>query len=135
MSRETPFLGRGWAFPPEFSAGGRNLATVSGVEDIRQSLEILFGTRLGERIMREDYGCSLDEFQFEEINSETLNRLERMIKEAVLYHEIRIELENLKFDLEREREGVLLIELDFTVPSSNSRYNMVYPFYLNEGQR
>jgi uncharacterized protein len=134
MSRATPFLGQGWAFPPEFSPGGGNVAMVADIEDIKQSLEILFGTRLNERIMQEDYGCGLDEFMFEETSSEMLNRLEYIIKEAVLYHEIRIELNNLQINLAREREGMLLIELNFTVPSSNSRYNMVYPFYLNEGQ-
>lgn len=134
MSNGTPFLGQGWAFPPEFGAGGRDVATAADVEDIRQSLEILFGTRLNERIMQEDYGCNLDEFMFEETSSGMLNRLEYVIKEAVLYHEARIELNNLQFDLDREREGRLLIQLDFTVPASNSRYNMVYPFYLNEGE-
>jgi phage baseplate assembly protein W len=134
MSNAAPFLGQGWAFPPEFTSGGRDVAMAADVEDIRQSLEILFGTRLHERIMQEDYGCNLNEFVFEETSSETLNRLEYMIKEAVLYHEVRIELNNLQISLEREREGVLLIQLDFTVPSSNSRYNMVYPFYLNEGE-
>ncbi|MGC2237435.1 MAG: GPW/gp25 family protein [Pyrinomonadaceae bacterium] len=134
MSNATPFLGQGWAFPPEFTSGGYDAVMAADIEDIKQSLEILFGTRLNERIMQEDYGCNLDEFMFEETSSETLNRLEYIIKEAVLYHEVRIDLNNLQFDLEREKEGVLLIQLDFTVPASNSRYNMVYPFYLNEGE-
>lgn len=134
MSNATPFLGQGWAFPPEFTSGGCDVVLAADIEDIKQSLEILFGTRLNERIMREDYGCNLDEFMFEETSSETLNRLEYMIKEAILYHEVRIELNNLQFDLEKEREGVLLIQLDFSIPASNSRYNMVYPFYLNEGE-
>jgi phage baseplate assembly protein W len=134
MSNATPFLGQGWAFPPEFTSGGRDVAMAADIEEIRQSLEILFGTRLNERIMQEDYGCNLDEFMFEETSSGTLNRIEYMIKEAVLYHEVRIELNNLQLNLDGEREGVLLIQLDFTVPASNSRYNMVYPFYLNEGE-
>lgn len=134
MDNAAPFLGQGWAFPPEFTSGGSDVAMVADIEDIKQSLEILFGTRLNERIMQEDYGCNLDEFMFEETSSETLNRLEYIIKEAILYHEVRIEMNNLQFNLDREREGLLLIQLDFTVPSSNSRYNMVYPFYLNEGE-
>ena len=124
MSDATPFLGQGWAFPPEFTSGGRDVAMAAGVEDIKQSLEILFSTRLNERIMQEDYGSSLDEFMFEETSSETLNRLEYMIKDAILYHEVRIELNSLEFDLDRETEGMLLIQLDFTVPASNS-YRMI----------
>jgi phage baseplate assembly protein W len=134
MSDATSFLGQGWAFPPEFTSGGRDVVMAADVEDIKQSLEILFRTRLNERIMQEDYGCSLDEFMFEETGSETLNRMEYMIKDAILYHEARIELNSLQFDLDRATEGLLLIQLDFTVPASNSRYNMVYPFYLQEGE-
>jgi phage baseplate assembly protein W len=134
MSNATPFLGQGWAFPPEFTSGGRDVAMAADIEDIRQSLEILFGTRLHERIMQEDYGCNLDEFIFQELSGETLNRLEYMIKEAVLYHEVRIELNDLQINPDPDSPGLLLIELDFTVPASNSRYNLVYPFYLNEGE-
>ena len=33
---------------------------------------------------------------------------------------------------QRADEGVLLIAIDYTVRATNSRYNMVYPFYLAE---
>lgn len=127
-----PFLGAGWQFPPEFSPGGADVAMASGIEDIVQSLEILLGTRLGERIMAEDFGSSLDEFLFEEIRPSVINEIREMITEAVLYHEARIELNQVDIDQSRAGEGLLQIRLDFTVVSSNSRFNMVYPFYINE---
>ena len=133
MNDTVSFLGTGWAFPPEFSAGGRDVAMSADIEDIQQSLEILFGTRLGERIMQEDYGSSLSDFQFEEISAAVLNRMQTMITEAVLFHEPRIELHQITIDRDGEREGLLLISLDFSVPATNSRFNMVYPFYLMEG--
>ena len=133
MNDTVSFLGTGWAFPPEFSAGGRDVAMSADIEDIQQSLEILFGTRLGERIMQEDYGSSLSDFQFEEISAAELNRMQTMITEAVLFHEPRIELHQITIDRDGEREGLLLISLDFSVPATNSRFNMVYPFYLMEG--
>lgn len=128
----TPFLGSGWQFPPAFTPGGADVVMVSGVEDIVQSLQILFGTNLGERIMAEDYGSSLDEFLFEEISPGIINEIREMITEAVLFHEARIELNKLDIDQSRVGEGLLLIRLDFTVVASNSRFNMVYPFYINE---
>lgn len=132
MTETAPFLGRGWAFPPSFGNGGKELALVADVEDILQSLEILFGTRLGERIMQEEYGSSLEAYQFEEITSGVLNSLRAMIEDAVLYHEPRIRIEQVDVQIAPDQDGLLLIELDFTVPSSNSRYNMVYPFYITE---
>lgn len=53
----TSFLGTGWSFPPEFAAGGAEVAMVSEVEDVHQSLAILFATRPGERAMQESFGC------------------------------------------------------------------------------
>ena len=52
MTGDASFLGRGWSFPPEFGPGGAEVAMVAGEEDIAQSLSILFGTALGERVMR-----------------------------------------------------------------------------------
>ncbi|MCB0594632.1 MAG: GPW/gp25 family protein [Lewinellaceae bacterium] len=127
-----PFLGSGWQFPPEFSPGGADVAMASGIEDIVQSLEILLGTHLGERIMAEDYGSSLDEYLFEEIRPSVINEIREMITEAVLYYEARIELNQVDIDQSRAGEGLLQIRLDFTVVASNSRFNMVYPFYINE---
>lgn len=129
---QSPFLGTGWQFPPEFARGGAEVEMVFGIEDITQSLEILLGTSLGERIMAEDYGSNLDEYLFEELRPSVLHEMRAMISEAILFHEARIELNQLDFDLSREAEGILQIQLDFSVVSSNSRYNMVYPFYLNE---
>lgn len=133
MEASASFLGKGWSFPPAFSFGGKELSMSSEIEDIQQSLEILFGTRIGERIMQEDFGSSLSDYQFEEISPAVLNRIERMIKEAVLYYEARIKLNAVDFNRDQEQAGILFIHLDFEVPESNSRYNMVYPFYLVEG--
>lgn len=134
MSAEAPqsFLGTGWAFPPAFSAGGAEVATVSGPDDVHQSLAILFATRAGERPMQERFGCSLDEAMFEEIDPALVNRLTTMIHDAVLTFETRIRLLNVDISQDPDEAGVLIIQLDYTILETNSRYNMVFPFYLNE---
>ncbi len=132
MINDNSFIGRGWSFPPEFTKGGRELLMVSEVEEIKQSLEILFGTILGERIMQEDYGCNLMNYVFEEMSSRVIHRLQHMIKDAVLNHEARIKVNQVEVNIDQGEVGMLLINLDFTIPSSNSRYNLVYPFYLTE---
>lgn len=126
------FLGTGWSFPPSFTAGGGNVEMVSGVADIHQSLQILLGTRLGERVMQEQYGCDLDSVLFEEIDQGLVNKITNLVSDAILYYEPRIKLMNLDVSASPTDPGLLLIQLDYTVLGTNSRYNMVYPFYLEE---
>jgi len=132
MAASNPFLGRGWGFPPTFSAGGGSVLTVSGVEDIEQSLALLLSTRRGERVMQDTYGCELSEFLFAEISTGLMGQVSDLIGDAILNHEPRILLNGVDVSDERSGDGVLLISIDYTVRATNSRYNMVYPFYLNE---
>ncbi len=132
MATESPFLGTGWSFPPTFGRGGAEVAMVSGVEDIQQSLHILLSTRLGERVMQDEFGCALDSVVFEEIDQGLMNTLNRSISDAILYHEPRITLDQIDVNESVEQPGLLLISLAYTVRSTNSRFNMVYPFYINE---
>ena len=75
MAEDASFLGTGWSFPPTFGAGGADVETVSGHEDIEQSLAILLATRRGERIMQDEFGCDLGEFLFAEISQRTVGRI------------------------------------------------------------
>lgn len=105
---------------------------VSGNEDIQQSLTILLSTRLGERVMQEDYGCDLAEMLFEEVDQAFINSLTTLVTDAILYYEPRINVDRLDVSDDDIEEGRLLISIDYTVSATNSRYNMVYPFYLKE---
>ena len=105
---------------------------ISGPEDIHQSLQILFATQLGERVMQDEFGCDLNGFLFEEISQGLVNSLTAVISDAILYHEPRITMDKLEIDRSASEPGLLLISIHYTVKSTNSRYNMVYPFYLNE---
>lgn len=132
--REQPasFLGTGWSFPPTFTAGGAEVAMVSDVEDIHQSLEILLATRSGERPMQDVFGCNLDDALFEEVDQALVNRLKSLISDAVLRHETRIALSKIDVTQNDADPGALQIRLDYEVLGTNSRFNMVFPFYLNE---
>jgi phage baseplate assembly protein W len=132
MPEDNSFLGAGWSFPPAFAAGGGDVRIVSGAEDIEQSLAILLSTRQGERVMQDDFGCELSEFLFGEISQGLIGRVRSLIADAILHHEPRISLNGIEVSESRAREGLLLIGIDYTIRATNSRYNMVYPFYLNE---
>lgn len=124
------FLGRGWSFPPVITEGGVKMSAYE--EDIKQSLWVLFSTSPGERVNRYDYGCPLRRYAFEPIGAETTLQMRNDITRAILLYEPRILLEDVSFE-EHILEGKLLISLTYTVIRTNSRNNMVYPFYLNEG--
>ena len=100
--------------------------------DIESSLQILLSTKLGERIMQPTYGCNLDEMVFESMNLTMLTYMRDLIENAILYHEPRIELEKVDIDTSNQNEGMLLIILYYVVRTTNSRYNYVYPYYINE---
>ncbi len=132
MSADTTFLGRGWSFPPSFSKGGASVEMVSGSEDIEQSLRIILGTALGERVMHEPFGCDLQRFLFEEVDQGLINKLQRLISDAVLEFEPRIKLEKVDIREEDALAGRLSIRLVYVVHATNSRFNMVFPYYLME---
>ena len=132
MQPEKPFLGTGWHFPPAFAKGGKDVLMVSDAEDIQQSLRILFSTQLGERVLQDTFGCDLNSFVFEEIDQSLINNMERMISDAILYHEPRIILDRLMISESPDQSGLLLINMDYTISGTNTRYNMVYPYYINE---
>ena len=132
MVNDSSFLGTGWSFPPTFTEGGADVVTVSDAEDIHQSLQILFATTPGERVMQDDYGCDLGRYLFEEIDRSLINSLTALVSDAILFHEPRVTLNNLQISDEEADGGLLLIHIDYTIRSTNSRFNMVYPFYLSE---
>jgi uncharacterized protein len=132
MPDDQSFMGTGWNFPPSFTKGGAGVVTVSGVEDIHQSLQILLSTQLGERVMQDEFGCDLHYVLFEEIDQSLINTLTSLVSDAILYFEPRISMDNLDISESQTQQGLLLISIDYTVRSTNSRFNMVYPFYINE---
>ncbi len=127
------FMGQGWGFPPAFNSKSKEVELVSEEEDIQQSLAILLSTRPGERIMRPKYGCNLDIILFEPLSTTLITRVSDQIKTSILFYEPRIDLKKVEINTENSNEGVIFIKITYTVRSTNSRFNFVYPFYLEEG--
>jgi uncharacterized protein len=127
------FLGKGWSFPPSFDLASGSVRMVKDELDIEQSLSILMATSIGERILRSDYGCGIHNISFENITTTLLTKIKRVIEKAILKYEPRIELKEVYFSKTKTLEGVLYIEIEYVVRSTNSRMNFVYPFYIKEG--
>ena len=133
MEETKSFLGRGWSFPPEFNKGTQAVKMLEDEADIESSLEILLSTRLGERIMVPKYGCNLDELLFKPLNLTVKTYVIDLIKTAILYYEPRIDVTKIEIDPSDELNGVLLINIEYIIRTTNSRKNMVYPYYKEEG--
>ena len=129
---EEQFLGKGWAFPLVFENQGRSVRMAEAENDIRQSLNILLSTELGERVMRPAFGWKRDALLFEPLSTTFASYLKREIETAILFFESRIELNKVTFELPPNREGLIEIRLDYTIRVTNTRSNLVYPFYLDE---
>lgn len=153
------FLGTGWAFPITFirncgssattqtpcegdednpgdfagsSTVGDTVKTQSEVKLIEQSLTILLSTKPGERVMRPDYGCALDDILFEPANTSLLTYIKDTISKSILYYEPRVQVRSIDILTDQIVEGRVLVELDLIVRSTNSRYNYVFDFYQRE---
>ena len=130
---EQTFKGTGWSFPPTFDKNAGGVEMVSGNEDIQQSLQILLSTALTERVMQPAYGCNLQTMLFESMNTTTQTFIKDLVETAILYHEPRIKLKEIKMDTTNLVEGLINIDIHYAIKSTNSRFNMVYPFYFKEG--
>lgn len=140
---EKAFLGRGWSYPPTFvktpvfregtSEEVGKIQMSAAEQDIRESLLVLFDTLPGERIMEPAFGCNLREMLFEPIDTTFIAYIEDLIATAVLLHEPRISLNRISIDPADDGAGRVDIRLDYSVRSTNSRSNFVYPFYKKEG--
>jgi len=126
------FLGTGWGFPPTFSNKTLQVEMLSDEADIHSSLEILLSTRQGERVMLPGYGCNLDEMLFQPLTTTFKTYMKDLINTAILYYEPRISVNKIDIDDTGELEGRIIISIDYSVRSTNSRFNFVYPFYKNE---
>jgi phage baseplate assembly protein W len=127
------FLGTGWGFPIRFTGPSRAVRMVSEEEDIRESLRILFSTRPGERVMQPTYGCTLHALVFEVLNERAFSEIREAVERAILFFEPRIRLDEVSLGTEQVYEGILVLRVDYTIRTTNTRSNVVYPFYFREG--
>jgi hypothetical protein len=128
------FLGRGWSFPPTFSTHeATGVKMVENEIDIKQSLEILFNTSLGERVMLPEYGCELNRYLFDSISTSKIHFLRELIRSAILKYEPRITVNDILIDSKDYLDGIMSIHVAYTIQSTNTRFNIVFPYYKVEG--
>lgn len=126
------FLGRGWKYPVTFKQSHNTVVLSQYEQDIRESLNILLSTERGERVMRPDYGTNIRALLFEPLDVSTATLVGEEIKKAILLNEPRVFVDSVEA-IQEELNGYLEVKIDYTIIATNTRSNLVFPFYLNEG--
>ncbi len=129
--RSMTVLGCGWAFPVARADDGSDFAICADEAIVRQSIALILSTRKGERVMRPDFGCDLDRLLFAPNTGATQARAAFEVREALEAWEPRIDLLQVSARADPVHAERLLIDIDYRVLSTDNRYNLVYPFYLD----
>jgi len=125
------FLGIGWSFPPTFRRETDGVEMLVEEADVRSSIEIILKTLNGERVMLPTFGANLQPYAFEPMNPATVALIEKIVREALVLNEPRIIVDDLVTTV-NQAEGRLEISIPYTIITTNTRYNYVFPFYMNE---
>jgi uncharacterized protein len=131
--QKVAFQGTGWKFPPSFDPYTRDTVMTSGEKSILTSLQILMSTSMGERLMQPLYGTDLHPYFFKNGDLGTVTKIQTLIEDAIIQYEPRISTNGVSVDIGRLNERILSVAIDYTVRRTNSRNNIVFPFYLQEG--
>jgi uncharacterized protein len=125
------FLGIGWGFPPTFRREWYGVEMLSGEEDVHSSIHIILSTITGERVMLPTFGCNLQPYMFEPMIPVNIAMVKKIVFEALVFHEPRIIVGDITETLD-QLHGKLELTIPYTIITTNTRYNYVFPFYMKE---
>jgi phage baseplate assembly protein W len=131
MNESDKIIGRGWAFPPQFKADTNETVMAEGVDDINQSLYILFTTEIGERVMQPNYGSAMKSMIFESINEHFKSYMRLVLTRSIALYEARIKPISIDFSEDEALDGRYLMHLNYFVLATMQKNSFVFPFYLN----
>ncbi len=125
-------LGTGWKFPVRINGrGGFSLS--GGEQDVAEAIWIILTTRRGERIMRPEFGCGLNDYVFAPNNAATRGAIAYQVQQGLTQWEPRIDLMDVRVEADPDRPNLLHISIDYRIRANNALHNLVYPFFLQEG--
>lgn len=131
------FLGTGWRYRlgPDTGLGvgleGERVAEVSEEAAVRQSIWLILSTAPGERVARPDFGCSIHDLVFGLGGAKLTGDVVNAVESALSRWEPRIDVLHVEARPAPGEETVLLVDVHYAIRATNSRFNLVYPFYLS----
>jgi phage baseplate assembly protein W len=127
------FLGRGFKFPFSVDPQTGKIAMVEYEEDIREAIEIILKTNIGERVMLPEFGSRAKDFVFSVNRLESIASFEAEILNALEKYEPRIKDVVVEVRNDDGDKSVVIVNIQYVVRTTNNLFNMVYPFYILEG--
>jgi Bacteriophage baseplate protein W len=131
--RQPDFVGAGWAFPLRINGRG-GIELSRGATDVEEAMRIILSTPTGERRMRPQFGCGVQDLAFATNDPTTHGQIVRDVREALELWEPRIAVLDVRADLDPEEPSQVRVEVDYLLRANNERRNLVYPFYLIPGE-
>lgn len=128
---EDRFLGTGMKFPPQINPTTGRFTSVSGAESIKESVYLILMTQRSERFMRPEFGSNILGYVFSQADATIMNLMADEIASDLMRNEPRIADVNVIMD-EHSKPGCLFVNVEYTIRDSNTKENMVFPFYLGE---
>ncbi|MBD2341678.1 GPW/gp25 family protein [Calothrix sp. FACHB-156] len=126
---KSDFLGVGWTFPVQLDESGQ-IQTAAYDEAVRQSIWMILSTAPGERLMRPDFGCGIHNLVFAPNNAGTIGQVVSDVRQALIEWEPRIDVLDVDVIPDATQPTLLLVQINYQVRTTNNRFNLVYPFYL-----
>jgi phage baseplate assembly protein W len=128
------FIGKGWRFP--ILPGPTGALDYSEAEDnVEHSLRVLLLTRVGERLMRGDFGSRLGDLVFQPGSQQNLRAIEREITATIRKWEPRVEVLDVAAEADADDPTHVTVSLSYRVRRTNTRESLVFPFYLLRGDK
>ncbi len=123
------FVGAGWSYPLGTDATG-GVALVNRDREIEQAIRLILGTAVGERPMRPEFGCRIHDHVFDTATSATAGQIAYDVREALNRWEPRIDVSDVNVSFEGMEQGVLYVDVSYSIRSLNDPRNLVFPFYV-----
>jgi phage baseplate assembly protein W len=127
--RDNSFVGTGWGWPVETDPTGA-IAMVSGPDEIEQAMYLILATAPGERPMRPEFGCRLQEYVFAPADAGTAALIAAEVRASLLRWEPRVTVEDVLVTADADEPSTLWIDVHYTIRSTYDRRNLVFPFYV-----
>ena len=123
------FIGAGWNFPLSVDATSR-VALATQARDIEQAIEIILRTSPGERPMRPEFGCRVQDHLFSPTNATTAAAIASDVRAALDRWEPRIDVADVRVGFDQAELGTFYIDVVYVIRGDNDERNLVFPFYV-----
>lgn len=131
------FLGTAWRFKLSadgdvgLGLDGTRVAEASDANAVRQAIWLILSTAPGERVARPDFGCRIHDLVFGVGGASLVGDVVTAVEDALGQWEPRIDILGVDAYPHPVEKDLLLVDVGYSIRATNSRFNLVYPFYLS----